>query len=76
MTKFYFHYSSEKTKEILNSEDMKDALTKGLEENSCPYRCREMPESYRHPGRIITALENEETTHNLLIDAMDKAWKR
>ena len=54
---------------------MKDALIKGLEENSCPYRCREMPKSYRHPGRIITELEDEETTHKFLIDTVDKAWK-
>ena len=49
---------------------------KGLEEKSCPYKCKQLPESYRHPGQIITELEDEEAAHQLLITAMDKAWKR
>ena len=60
--------------DLLNSYEAKHALLKGLNEQSCPYKCLHVPESYRHPGRIITELEDEPSTHRLLLDAMDKAW--
>ena len=60
--------------DLLNSYEAKHALLKGLNEQSCPYKCLHVPESYRHPGRILTELEDEPSTHRLLLDAMNKAW--
>ena len=42
--------------ELLGSQEVENALLEGLNKRSCSYHCREMPESYRHPGRIITGI--------------------
>jgi hypothetical protein len=42
--------------ELLGSQEVENALLEGVNKRSCSYHCREMPESYRHPGRIITGI--------------------
>ena len=42
--------------ELLGSQEVENALLEGLNKRYCSYHCREMPESYRHPGRIITGI--------------------
>ena len=42
--------------ELLGSQEVENALLEGLNKRPCSYHCREMPESYRHPGQIITGI--------------------
>lgn len=65
-----------KVMELLGSQEVENALLEGLNKRPCSYHCREMPESYRHPGQIITELKEEQGTHQMLLDAIDKAWTR
>ena len=42
--------------ELLGSQEVENALLEGLNKRPCSYHCRKMPESYRHPGQIITGI--------------------